>query len=265
MSRGANTIRQCEHCGQIGRQTRQLPFPFYSLREVVCVNPRCKSVRTTLELFLGPPVGRGQKVGQAQAFLNDLAEGTIAEAQQRVEGLNERFAELVRSGAVTRANAVRTCPSCAEPGQALYASNHGPFVMHCYVCSDKECGQRWMTGEFAMARRAQPAVNLTECIERLREATAQIVSERQERERTRRVTTQAIHQERALLIKEITSQRTIVRLTDDEVRATCRDLLAKGLRPTLEDLRAELAKRHSGRVGWRKQVESIWQEELARS
>src|SRR5690606_34002230 len=119
-------------------------------------------------------------------------------AAQRVENLNVRYRESIAAGAVLPTNAVRTCPSCAEPGEALYSSNHGPHVMHYYRCTDKECAERWVAGEFSMCQQDGARLDsLQACLEALKRAAAALEQQREQRRQDLRIVTQDTHRERA--------------------------------------------------------------------
>src|SRR5262245_26030262 len=124
-------------------------------------------------------------------MLQIVLSGELRSARAIVEGANARYAELLRSGSVLPTNAVRTCPTCGEPGGALYAANHGPHVMHCYQCTDKECAQRWLTGEYAMAEAAGQTDfgSIEDCLSMLRVAATTLEQDRVERRRKSRIAT----------------------------------------------------------------------------
>lgn len=93
----------------------------------------------------------------------------------------------------------------------------------------------------------------------LRKAIKSLEEEQLAQRAAARTAAEKIQQERARMLREVTVIRN--RLTDDQIRQTCREMIAQGLKPSFVELRAELGRRFK-RVGWRKQVYTIWQEAL---
>lgn len=202
MSRPSNLSRQCPACKTKGHLAEHRAYPCHSVRRIACRTHRCRHGRVTLELYVGPPSGRPTKPGQAAQLLQAIVERDVETARRHVETRNARFAELRAEGVELPSTAIRTCPSCAEPGQLRYSSNYGAYVMHCYECTDRQCGERWITAEFPLPAVAREAAlsDLRVCLELLRSADA----ERKAKKRASLEATQRIHRERAKLMALLT-------------------------------------------------------------
>lgn len=208
MGKRANLTRQCGACKSAGKQAEHVTFPYHEVRRIVCSNRRCRKQSATLELFLGAPVGRGPRVGQAQVLLRALLARDSIDAKAKVKVRNARYSELIDFGAVLETNAIRTCISCGEPGRPLYSSNYGHYTVRAYRCTDLECAERWLAAEYLMGELLGDVdwSNLDVCLNLVREVATQIDEARRSKSAAKRAATSAIHAKRARLMEQLEQQ-----------------------------------------------------------